>query len=328
METNNKIIVSSVNCRGLSINQPSKLTNAFDYILSTNSNIICLQETHWTNSNIRELKKYTNNDIIINGEFTNKRGVAILLAKNFEYKILNIINDEESRVITLDLLIVNDFSIRLINIYAPNKDTPTFYNYVQQLYDSSDCTYTIITGDFNLVLDPLKDSYNYSNTNNPKSREIILNLLTNHNMIDIYRHCHPNKLEYTWKRRTPSKKARLDYFIISSSLTDLIDKALIIPTIDWTDHAFIQLHIITNKFIRGKGTWKLNCELLFDEKYIKLVNETIENIKKEYAVPIYDNSSKIDDNLLQLTISDKLFLEMLLLRIRQETIHFASIPVD
>ena len=326
METKNKIIVSSVNCRGLSINQHPKLINAFDYIKATNSNIICLQETHWTNSNIRELKKYTNNEIIINGEFTNKRGVAILLSNNFEYKILNKICDEESRVLTLDLLIENDFSIRLINIYAPNKDTPTFYNYVQQLYDSSDCTYTVITGDFNLVLDPLKDSYNYMYTNNPKSREIVLNLLSNHDMIDIYRHIYPDKLEYTWKRKKPSKKARLDYFIISSTLTDLIDKTLIIPTIDWTDHAFIQLHIVTNHFNRGKGTWKLNCNLLYNEKYIQLVHETIEKIKLEYAVPIYNknNIGNIDDNLVKFTISDRLFLEMLLLKIRQETIHFAS----
>ena len=54
------------------------------------------------------------------------------------------------------------------------------------------------------------------------------------------------------------------------------------------------------------------------------MNETIENIKKEYTVSMYNNLDKIDDNLLQLSISDKLFLEMLLLRIRQETIHFAS----
>ena len=128
------------------------------------------------------------------------------------------------------------------------------------------------------------------------------------------------------EEQEPVQKARLDYFIISSTLTDLIDKTLIIPTIDWTDHAFIQLHIVTNHFNRGKGTWKLNCNLLYNEKYIQLVHETIEKIKLEYAVPIYNknNIGNIDDNLVKFTISDRLFLEMLLLKIRQETIHFAS----
>ena len=88
MATNNKniMVVSSVNCRGLSIKHPKKLTNALEYINNTKSHITCLQETHWTNSDIRELKKFTNNDIIINGEYTNKRGVAIILTKNLNIK--------------------------------------------------------------------------------------------------------------------------------------------------------------------------------------------------------------------------------------------------
>ena len=126
MDTNDKniMIVSSVNCRGLSIKNKKNLLNAIDYIKNTNSYIICLQQTQWTNSDIRELKKYTNKDIIINGEYTNKRGVAILLTKNFEYKTLNTIRDEESRALTIDILIENNFSIRLINIYALNNDNP------------------------------------------------------------------------------------------------------------------------------------------------------------------------------------------------------------
>ena len=101
----------------------------------------------------KRTKKIHNNDIIINGEYTNKRGVAIVLTKKFEYKILNTLRYHESRALTIDILIENDFSIRLINIYAPNHDNPDFYSYVQELHESSDCTYTIIAGDFNLALD-------------------------------------------------------------------------------------------------------------------------------------------------------------------------------
>ena len=62
------------------------------------------------------------------------------------------------------------------------------------------------------------------------------------------------------------------------------------------------------------------------KKYIQLVNETIENTKIEYAAPIYNqnNIGNVDDNLVKFTISDKLFLEMLLLKNKQKTIHFAS----
>lgn len=47
-----------------------------------------LQETHWIDSNIQDLKKYINYDILINGQFINKRGVAIMIAHNFESKYL------------------------------------------------------------------------------------------------------------------------------------------------------------------------------------------------------------------------------------------------
>ena len=146
------MVVSSVNCRGLSIKHPQKLTNAHDYINNTNSHITCLQETHWTNSDIRELIFFTNNDIIINGEYTNKRGVAILLKNKFQYKIFKTLRDHESRALTIEILIENYFSFRLINIYKPNHDNPDFDSYVQKLHESSDCTYTIITGEFNLPL--------------------------------------------------------------------------------------------------------------------------------------------------------------------------------
>ena len=325
MAVNNQIIVSSVNCRGLSIKKQSKLLNALDYIKNTNANIVCLQETHWIDSNIRDLKKYINYDIYINGQFTNKRGVAIMIAPNFEYKVLDIIKDVESRVLVLDLLIENDFSIRLINIYAPNQDKPEFYSYIQELYESSDTTYTIITGDFNLTLDPIKDSVNYANINNPKSREIVLELLANQDLVDAYRHLYPSKREYTWKKKTPIKKARLDYFLVSSALIDLVSKSQIIPTIDWTDHSFITLNITTNQFTRGKGTWKLNCNLLYNQTYIDLINKTIEETKLEYSVSLYNRDIRdIENNLIQFTISDKLFLDMLLLNIRGKSIKFAS----
>ena len=83
---------------------------------------------------------------------------------------------------------------------------------------------------------------------------------------------------------------------------------------------------MTKKIIRGKGTWNLNCDLLYNEDYIKLVNETIEHLKIEYAIPVYNPNKigNIEDELIQFTISNKLFLEMLLLKLRYKTIQFRS----
>ena len=80
------------------------------------------------------------------------------------------------------------------------------------------------------------------------------------------------------------------------------------------------------KFERGKGIWKLNCSLLKQQEYLNMINRLIEHEKQIYSVPIYnyENLSHIPDSDIQFTINDSDFLEVLLLKIRGETIKFAT----
>ena len=55
-----------------------------------NTNIVCLQDTHWISSDRRSITAHWNNECFISEARTNARGVAILLKNNFEYQILNI----------------------------------------------------------------------------------------------------------------------------------------------------------------------------------------------------------------------------------------------
>ena len=93
-----------------------------------------------------------------------------------------------------------------------------------------------------------------------------------------------------------------------------------------TDHSICLLTIALNKFTRGNGYWKFNCSLLKNQNYVNLVNRTIEDEKKKYIPPVYaiDSINNIKDCDIHFTISDSLFLEMLILRIRGETIKFSS----
>ena len=81
-----------------------------------------------------------------------------------------------------------------------------------------------------------------------------------------------------------------------------------------------------SKFERGKGLWKFNCSLLKEKGYLELVNSIIQEEKQKYAISVYalDYLLNIPDNLVNFTITDGEFLEMLLLRIRGESIKFAS----
>ena len=65
-----------------------------------------------------------------------------------------------------------------------------------------------------------------------------------------------------------------------------------------------------------------NNALLTELDYIDTINTKIEEIKKQYALPVYDTNSlkQIPNSKIQFTINDQLFLETLLMEIRGKPI--------
>ena len=103
--------------------------------------------------------------------------------------------------------------LTLISIYGPNRDDPDFY---QGVFNSI-IKYNnpvILAGDFNLVIDPDMDLQDYVNINNPKAREQVLNMMFEHNLLDVWTDLNLQNYQYTWRRKH-TKKARLDFFLIS-----------------------------------------------------------------------------------------------------------------
>jgi hypothetical protein len=66
--------------------------------------------------------------------------------------------------------------------------------------------------------------------------------------------------------------------------------------------------------------------LLKDVDYLKLINRKIDEIKMQYAIPIYnvENINEISDDNLQFTVDDQLFLDVLLMEIRGQSISYAA----
>ena len=55
-------------------------------------------------------------------------------------------------------LALGEFTIKLINIYGPNVDSPSFYANLHDLILTCEQDYVIICGDFNLSLNPSMDT--------------------------------------------------------------------------------------------------------------------------------------------------------------------------
>ena len=93
-----------------------------------------------------------------------------------------------------------------------------------------------------------------------------------------------------------------------------------------SDHSMPITSLKFNEFKKGKGLWKFNNSLLYDIEYIDNINKLIFDIKRQYAIPIYnfENLKSISDEYIQFQVNDQLFLETLLIEIRGKTISHSS----
>ena len=155
--------------------------------------------------------------------------------------------------------------------------------------------------------------------------DVIINCyITNFHLKDAFRYFHPNIRRYTWRRKNPIKEARLAYFIVSEAFTDLLSECNILPGYR-SDHSILELNMEFSKFERGKGLWNLKCNLLTNANYVNLVNDAIQEVKLQYAVPVYSLyflNYTFDFDLVFTIEEDP--LEIILFKIRAKSIKFAS----
>ena len=124
MIVSEQLKILSANCQGL--RDSTKRLDVLNYFLQLNLSIICLQDTHLTADDENLLKLTSNCNCFISGSRTNARGVAILLKENFAYKVIKFGPDKDGNYIYVDMELEN-ISLKIINIYAPNTDTPSFF---------------------------------------------------------------------------------------------------------------------------------------------------------------------------------------------------------
>ena len=147
---------------------------------------------------------------------------------------------------------INNMIFRLFNVYAPNTNSPTFFHELDTVIQEGAQDYTLICGDLNLTLNANMDACNDKHVNNPQSCRVLINTMSTCDLIDFFRAIHPKTKRYTWRRQNPIKQARLDYFIGSRTLLDLITKCNISAGYR-SDHSSIELILnsANSKEVRG-----------------------------------------------------------------------------
>jgi len=298
--------IASLNVRGIGNN--TKRREVFNWLRSKNFSIYMLQEAHCS-ENTRDI--WTSEwgyKTLFSCCSSNKAGVGILFNNNFNLKILKAFVDPNGRFLICDIE-TNSKLLTLANVYAPNEDDPVFFQAAFGHLSSFHCEEIIIGGDFNLVLDLVKDKKGGLPRTHKNALKVVQDFCENLDLSDIWRILNPETKRYTWRQRLADIHCRLDFFLISQTSICNITQADIIPGFK-TDHSMITLSLSLHSNPRGIGFWKLNASLLSDTCYLDKIKAAIENTVNEY-----ENDE---------TVNPILLWEMVNLKVREKSISYAA----
>ena len=280
---NKDITIFCFNARGLG--NKIKRIAIFEWLKSKKGDIFFIQETHSSHEFETAWKEQWGGEIFFSHGKSNSRGVAILIAPETDVIINSIVHDEEGRCLVLECNL-NEINYTLVNIYAPTIDKVTdqanfghvLYNMMEKYFGHN----IIIGGDLNINLDVLEST----NANqNHSYNTYLLQLIDTFDLVDIWKLKNPGVCKFTRRENTRFglAQSRIDYFLITSPIVYVIEKADILPGLK-SDHSLLELTLVLeNNQKRGRGLWKLNTSLLHDKDYIKLIKGTIQDAKEDIA---------------------------------------------
>lgn len=299
--------ILSLNVNGL--REQSKIENIFAYIKENYVNIALLQETFWDDLLMPQISKKWKGQILYSNDGNERRrGVAILVNENFIGNVNIIEQDTNGRYLHVHVEHDNT-EFELINIYAPNstKEKGTFFNYVNNKIPKDKAI--ILAGDFNTIFLPMDIAKNMV-YNEDKSRTCLENICKCNNLVDLWRHRNPDKLEFTRRQivNNTIKQSRIDYYFISRSLLCSVNNVFI-KHLTLSDHEPMFLQMNLANIERGQGVWIFNNMLLKDNDFCneltKLIEQEKQNQFKKTEISIWWDNLKFKIKKLALQYAKK-----------------------
>ena len=204
-----KLRIESLNGRGL--RDRTKRIDIFDRIKDRNTDIILLQETHWTENDYTDLKEDWNIEFFLSGSSNTARGTAILLNKTFEYVLHDKILDNNGRYALIDIEITLIGKLTIGSIYAPNDQIEIFIEEIFEKINQLNNVFNVIGGDWNMIQDFKLDTYNYEKWNNKTASKRLEDKKVEYDLVDRWRIKNNNNKRFSWWIKKPRKAGRLEF---------------------------------------------------------------------------------------------------------------------
>ena len=263
--------------RGLA--NATKRRNIMKYLKDYKLDVVFLQETHVTKKNKGLWETEWGKKWFISQGTTASRGTVITSNPKSKVVLSNVSRDNDGRYIICSAKIEN-VVYTLCNLYAPNQDSPEFFEKIIKTLENYSSDHVIIGGDFNLTLNSTLDRYK-SKHEHQNSQNLLTEYINENDMCDIWRIRNPDLKRYSWYKHRPNLSAsRIDFFITNIGLNNYVSNIEYTTNIR-TDHAMVHMEIKCNENKKGPGIWRFNNKLLYDEKYCEMIKHEITETVKE-----------------------------------------------
>ena len=173
--------------------------------------------------------------------------------------------DKEGHYIMIKGSIQEEY-ITIINIYAPNIESPQYVTPTLKSIKGEINNNTITVGDFNTPLTPMDRSTKQKIN---KETQTLNDTIDQSDLIDIYKTFHPKTMNFTFFSSAHRTFSRIDHILDHKSSLGKFKKIEIIPSI-FSDHNALRLDLnYRRKTINNPNIWRLNNILLKSQKKSK-----------------------------------------------------------
>lgn len=282
------LTIYSLNANGL--RNFEKIREIFTSCEIYNCDILCIQETFWNDAIIPEVSKLWEGKIFFNNyDISNRKGVAILMKKNINATIKNIVYGEKGRLLKITIEHF-DKIINVFSIYAPNDqcERKIFLNNCRRIINKNEIN--ILGGDFNDYLDILLDR-SHTMTSILYNNKYFQSFLTENDLVDIWRDRNPDKRVFSRKQWVNGilKQSRIDYIFISRNCMPYTSNCFY-KLSSVSDHSYICMKFDFSQIERGPGMWIFNNTLLNDQYFCTRKRDKIRN---NIQCPLYQREQLV-----------------------------------
>lgn len=222
----------SWNVRG--VGGPTKCDKIMTHLQQLKGDMFFIQETHLWNREVTRLKRGWV-DHVFHSRFNERaRGTAIMVRKNIMFEPGKVVSDLNGRFVIVAGKLQNT-TVILASVYGPNWDDCSFISKLSTSLPNIYNHYIIISGDFNLVQDPILDRSSNKPQSSSKPAKTLHDFAKRLGLSDPWRHTSPMTKTFSFFSHVHHTYTRIDFFLLDDRLLSMI-KASDYHSIAISDH--------------------------------------------------------------------------------------------